>query len=114
MQTKKENSGSPLAQIRSAPMRSRVEIMADMLNETCLSSEGLRKTRMMYRCNLSSRQLKIYVKLLTEKGFLSVASFDSANGNGNYDIYRITEEGLFFLKTYGDLKRRMREGFLKR
>lgn len=110
-----ENSRGVLAQVVRAPMRSRVEIMADILNETSLSSEGLRRTRIMYRCNLSSRQLKIYLKLLSEKGFLSVASFDSANGaSGNFEVYRITEEGLSFLRSYGDLKRRMREGFLTR
>jgi predicted transcriptional regulator len=69
----------------------------------------------MYRCNLSSRQLKIYVELLREKGFLSVTSVKSANGaSGNVDIYRITEEGMAFLRAYGDLKRRLREGFLTR
>ena len=98
-----------------APMRSRVEIMADMLSEVSLSPEGLRRTRIMYRCNLSSRQLKVYVELLREKGFLSVASLKSANGaGGNVAVYRITEEGLSFLRSYGDLKRRLREGFLTR
>jgi predicted transcriptional regulator len=110
-----ENTRGALAQVEKAPMRSRVEIMANILNETSSSPKGLRKTRIMYRCNLTSRQLKIYLKLLNEKGFLSVHSFDSANGtNGNFAVYRITEEGSSFLKTYGDLKRRLREGFLTR
>ena len=110
-----ENSRGLLVQVGKAPMRSRVELMANILNETSLSSEGLRKTRIMYRCNLSSKQLKTYLKLLSEKGFLSVASYDSSNGtNGNFEIYRITEGGLSFLKTYDDLKRRLGEGFLTR
>lgn len=109
-----EISRGGFVQVGKAPMRSRVEIIANILNELSSSSEGLRKTRVMYRCNLTSRQLKIYLKLLGEKGFLSVASSDSANGNGSFEVYRITEEGLSFLKTYADLKRRLREGFLAR
>jgi len=110
-----ENSRAALAQVEKAPMRSRVEIMANILNEASLSSEGLRKTRIMYKCNLSSKQLKIYLKLLSEKGFLIVASFDSANGTtGNFEVYRITEEGLSFLRTYADLKRRLGDRFLTR
>lgn len=110
-----ENSRGSLVHFGKAPMRSRVEIMAVILNETSLSSEGLRRTRMMYRCNLSSRQLKVYVKLLSEKGFLNVGSIDSSNGtNRKVEVYQITEEGSSFLKAYGDLKRRMGEGFLPR
>jgi len=101
--------------VERAPMRSRVDIMANILNEASLSSEGLRRTRIMYRCNLSSRQLKVYVKLLSEKGFLDVRSIDSSNGtNRKVEFYQITKDGLSFLKAYGDLKRRMREGILSR
>jgi predicted transcriptional regulator len=110
-----DNTREALVQVGKAPMRSRVEIMANILNETSLSSKGLRRTRMMYRCNLSTRQLKIYVKLLSEKGFLNVSSIDSSNGtNRKVNVYQITEGGLSFLKAYGDLKRRMREGILLR
>jgi len=109
-----EISRETLAQVGKTAMRSRVEIIANILNELSSSSEGLRKTRVMYRCNLSSRQLKIYLNLLGEKGFLSVASSEPGNGNGSFELYRITEEGSSFLKTYADLKRRLREGFLSR
>jgi predicted transcriptional regulator len=110
-----ENSRGILAQVGKAPMRSRVEIIANILTELSSSSEGLRKTRVMYRCNLTSRQLKIYLRLLGEKGFLSVALSGSARGtSGSFEVYRITEEGLSFLKSYADLKRRLREGFLAR
>ena len=111
-----ENSrGGALAQVGKAPMRSRVEIIANILSEMSSSSEGLRKTRIMYRCNLTSRQLKIYLNLLGDKGFLSVTSVGSAGGgDGSFEVYRITEEGLSFLKTYADLKRRLREAYLMR
>lgn len=102
-------------QNEKASMRSRVEIMANILNEASLSPGGLRRTRMMYRCNLSSRQLKVYVKLLSEKGFLNVRSIDTSNGTDRkVEAYHITEEGSSFLRAYGDLKRQMREVFLPR
>jgi predicted transcriptional regulator len=105
--------GQTITRVGKAPMRSRVEIMAAMLNEVSLSSEGLRRTRLMYRCNLSYRQLKAYVDCLTEKEFLSVAAIGNGNG-GKFEVYRITDEGLSFLRSYSDLKHRLREGFLMR
>jgi predicted transcriptional regulator len=114
-----ENSRSSLVELRSAPIRSRIEIMANILSETRSSPGGLRKTRLMYRCNLSFRQLKIYVKLLQEKGFLSVTVLScenkNANGkNGKVEVYKITEDGLSLLKAYHDLKHQLGEEFLTR
>ncbi len=114
-----ENSRGSLVQLRSAPIRSRIEIIANILSETRSSLGGLRKTRLMYRCNLSFRQLKIYLKLLREKGFLSVTVLScenkNANGkNGKVEVFKITEDGLSFLKAYHDLKRQLHEEFLTR
>jgi predicted transcriptional regulator len=114
-----ESSRGHLVELRRCPMRSRVEIMADILDETRSHPQGLRKTRLMYRCNLSFRQLKIYVKLLCDKGFLEMTVLNpeglNAKGkNGKVEIYRITEGGLSFLKTYNDLRRHLREGSLRR
>lgn len=110
-------SSRAVLEVRSAPMRSRIEIMASILNETRLSSGGLRKTRLMYRCNLSFRQLKVYLKLLREKGFLSVTGSSRVNGNGKMErveVYHATEEGLSFLRAYNDLRRRLHEESLTR
>lgn len=114
-----EDSTEHLAQLHNAPMRSRIEIMASIMNEIRKSFEGIRKTRLMYRCNLSFRQLKIYVRLLREKGFLRSTVLESekvgANGNiGKVEVYHITEEGLSFLKAYNELRHRLREEFLPR
>jgi predicted transcriptional regulator len=89
------------------------------MNETRKSSEGIRKTRLMYRCNLSFRQLKIYVRLLREKGFLRSTVLESekvgAHGDiGKVEVYHITEEGLSCLKAYDELRHRLREEFLPR
>lgn len=89
------------------PPRGRIDIMATILDEVRLSAEGLRKTRLMYRCNLSFKQLKVYLKLLEDKKFLRVASANG--GNGDVKVYRITEEGKSFLTTYNQLRDRLRE-----
>jgi len=61
----------------------------------------------MYRCNLSFRQLKIYLKLLVDKEFLRVVL--TKGSNEEVEIYQITEEGLSFLKAYNDLRERLGE-----
>jgi predicted transcriptional regulator len=92
--------------------------MATILNEARSYSDGLRKTRLMYRCNLSFRQLKIYVKLLCDKGFLRkvmIGSGVNADGkNSKVETYRITEGGLSFLKSYNDLRHCLHEELLTR
>jgi predicted transcriptional regulator len=105
--------------VRRAPMRSRIEIMAAILGEARLSAAGVRKTRLMYRCNLSFRQLKVYAKLLGEKGFLNLTVSNGSNGdpnggNGSFEVYRTTGEGLSFLKAYETLKRQLKERQLRR
>jgi len=97
-----ERTESDLAELRSAPVRSRIDIMAGILNETRLSLVGSRKTRLMYRCNLSFRQLKFYLKLLVDKGFLRVVL--AKGSSAKVEIYQITEEGLSFLEAYNDLR----------
>jgi predicted transcriptional regulator len=98
---------SHLTQLPIASARSRTDIMADILSEVRLAPDGLRKTRLMYRCNLSYRQLKIYLKLLVNKRFLSVAI--AKVGNMKVEIYKITEEGLSFLEAYNALRDRLGE-----
>jgi len=98
---------SHLVELRSPPVRSRTDIMADILNETRLTRVGSRKTRLMYRCNLSFKQLKIYLRLLVGKGFLRVVLIRGSNEE--VEIYQVTEEGLSFLETYNDLRERLGE-----
>jgi len=70
--------------------RSLFEIIAEIL-ET--AKDGAKKTRIMYRCNLSYRQTKKLVAHLLETGLLR-------EGNS----YHTTEKGLQFLKPYHTLE----------
>ena len=71
--------------------RSDIDIMANILNE---ARKGVRKTRIMYRCNLSHRQLQVYLKLLWGMGLLAFHS----------DLHKTTAKGLKFLDAYRTLK----------
>jgi predicted transcriptional regulator len=73
--------------------RTRVEILASILH---VASKGALKTHIMYRANLSHRQLERYLAFLEEKGLLS-QGIDAEIGNRTY---RITERGVEFLREY--------------
>jgi len=70
--------------------RSDIKIIAEIL-ET--AKDGAKKTRIMYRCNLSYRQTKKLVSHLLETELLTI-------GNS----YHTTEKGLQFLKAYHTLE----------
>ena len=78
--------------------RSDIDIMASILNE---AHKGARKTRIMYRCNLSHRQLQVYLKLLLGMGLLAS---HSEKESSKLDIFRTTAKGLKFLDAYRTLK----------
>jgi predicted transcriptional regulator len=101
-----------LAELPSASIRSRVEIIASILSEVRLSSTGLRKTKIMYRSNLGFRQLKSYLMLLIEKKFLKIVV--AKEGKMKVETYHITKEGLAFLKCYNELKSCLNEERLTR
>ncbi len=75
--------------------RSRIEIMACILN--CANPVS-RKTRILYSCNLSYQQLKLYLKYLAENGFLRIRE------QKNKTIFEATEKGKEFLKDYHEIK----------
>lgn len=60
-------------------------------------SGGEKKTHVMYRCNLNSRQTQDYFALLLKHQLLAKSS-----GLGN-DIYQTTERGKKFVGAYGEL-----------
>ncbi len=76
---------------RSVRKRSDIDIMANILGE---ARRGSRKTRIMYRCNLSHRQLEVYLKLLLGMGFLVSRS----------DSFETTGKGRKFLDAYRTLQ----------
>jgi predicted transcriptional regulator len=86
--------------------------MASIMNEMRLCSGGLRKTRLMYRCNLSFGQLKVYLKLLYDKKFMTIV--EANDGKMKVEVYRITQEGLAFLKSYNELRSHLAEERLTR
>jgi len=73
--------------------RTRMEILASILK---VASNGALKTHIMYKANLSHRQLERYLTFLEERGLLA-QGLDEELGNR---IYRITEKGFDFLRDY--------------
>jgi predicted transcriptional regulator len=76
--------------------RTRVEILASILN---VASNGALKTHIMYRANLSHRQLERYLALLEERGLLTQLVDEEIGSR----VYRITEKGCDFLREYSHL-----------
>ena len=72
-----------------------MDIMACILSKAV---DGARKTHVMYGCNLSHRQFKVYLGLLVESGLISLRS------ESDVEILVTTDEGRVFLKDYGNLK----------
>lgn len=83
---------------RRVRKRSEMDIMASILNE---AHEDVRKTRIMYRCNLSHRQLEVYLKLLLRMGFLV---FHSDKDSSKLGLFKTTGKGLKFLDAYRNIK----------
>ncbi len=87
-----------LSPIRLVQMRSQMDIMASILNEAV---KGAKKTRIMYRCNLSYRQLQRYLKLLLGMELLrSVSKKES----GKTYYFKTSAKGRAFLDAYRKLK----------
>jgi predicted transcriptional regulator len=84
----------------SSVKRSDIDIMASILSE---ARKSARKTRIMYRCNLSHRQLQIYVKFLLEAKLMSVIE----EGDNKTNFYQTTTKGHNFLDAYDKLKELM-------
>jgi predicted transcriptional regulator len=79
-------------------VRGRMDIIADILNQ---AKHGTKKTRIMYMCNLSFRQLKVYLGFLLKKGFLTLKISPDQE---KIHIFRTTKKGLAFLEAYNNLQ----------
>jgi len=77
-------------------VRGRMDIIADILKQ---AKRGTKKTGIMHECNLSFRQLHVYLNFLIKKGFLSLVP----EGSG-LTVFMTTERGLDFLEAYGSLQ----------
>ena len=76
--------------------RSRIDIIACILEN---SNEGSRKTRLIYRCNLSHAQFILYRDCLIETGLLKLSTLEDGT-----EIYETTSKGREFLRDYRNLK----------
>jgi predicted transcriptional regulator len=76
--------------------RTRVEIFASILG---VASKGALKTHIMYKANLSHRQLERYLGFLTGNGMIAKVTDEIHHGS----LYEITEKGIEFLKDYSRL-----------
>lgn len=77
--------------------RNYIDIIADILAE---AKKVTGKTRIMYNCNLSYKQLKLYINFLLEIGLLD-SHFENRNNKVSFSI---TSKGLKFLSAYSKLK----------
>ena len=76
--------------------RTRFEILAKIV---MVASHGALKTHIMYRANLSHRQLEKYLRFVEKNGLVEqVADEDTGNR-----LYQVTEKGLEFLREYSRL-----------
>ena len=78
--------------------RGRFDIIANILS---IATNGAKKTQLMYKCNMSFRQLEAYLSLCTEKRLLAKRI---RNGGKDATVYEITNKGLSFLHAYHTLK----------
>jgi len=92
-----------LVQVERKPSllhRSRIDIMENILHE---ADGGAKKTHIMYRCNLSFRQLHVYLGFLDERGLLR--SIPARSGRkGDSSIYETTSKGRAFIQAYRSIR----------
>jgi predicted transcriptional regulator len=82
--------------------RGNFDIIADILDA---SYGGAKKTNLMYRCNLSFKQLKGYSRFLLENGMLRLNGRTSGSDTATFEV---TEKGKEFLRAYKGLKALMK------
>jgi len=78
--------------------RNQLNIIADILE---VAMDEPIRTHIMYKANLSHRQLLVYLERLLDRDFLAVVT-DPMDGRTRY---RVTEKGIQFLKDYARLNR---------
>ena len=76
--------------------RSRIDTLCDIL---VTSTNGIKKTHIMYRANLSHQQLEKFLELLTSKGLLMKDD----------DSYKTSSKGLAFIEDFEKIQSLMGE-----
>ncbi len=77
--------------------RGRFDIIANILGAAV---GGVRKTSIMYKCNLSFKQLEVYLSFLVRKDLLR--TFVKRESEAS-QYFEITERGMDFLRAYRNL-----------
>jgi predicted transcriptional regulator len=77
--------------------RGNFDIIAEILDA---SNGGAKKTYLMYRCNLSFKQMKSYSRFLIDTGLLHLKA---SGDNGETGFFEVTDKGKVFLKAYESL-----------
>ena len=77
--------------------RSRMEILYDIVSA---SKSPAKKTNLMYKSNLSFKQLELYLGFLIEQGLIEVRPEESGSGR----MYGATSRGFQFSKLFEDLQ----------
>ncbi len=75
--------------------------MAEILD---VAREGVLKTQIMYRANLSFAQLNEYLRLLLDLDLLKVVETPKKT------IYETTDKGLRYLQSYREIKKLLNKG----
>jgi len=78
--------------------RSRIEIMHDMLRITQQRGGKIKRTHLMYKANLSHKQMKSYLKELVKGGLLEDKTSEKEN------FIQITKKGQNFSIQYNQIK----------
>lgn len=81
-----------------ARKRDRIDIIWDMLTSIQHKGGEIKPTHLMYKANLSHKQLKNYLEELVEKNFVRKVK------KKNYDYIIITDEGLKFMEKIREMK----------
>ncbi len=79
--------------------RSQVDIIADILQ---VAVRGIKKTHIMYGCNLSFGQLQTYLGLLLDRELLRKDPENRKSGNPTF--FQTTAKGQSFLKAHRNLR----------
>jgi predicted transcriptional regulator len=79
--------------------RSRIDIIATIL---LAANGGAKKTHIMYKCNLSFKQLHAYLNFLVEIGLLKLVH-EKTQADENSVKFETTKKGQSFIKAYTNL-----------
>jgi len=77
-----------------------MDIIANILSA---ANNGARKTHIMYRCNLSFKQLHVYLAFLKERRLLKCVPIRTEGKNDSV-AYQTTDKGRAFLQAYSSMR----------